>query len=244
MSPSLTVTDLKGNAMRARKLARILTRAPYRTALRQGVAAGAEHERVPLSPDHRTVIDVGAASGQFSLFAAARYPGARIVCFEPLDRPRQRLVEVLGDRVEVHATALGGEAGTETMNVAAADDSSSLLPIGPRQRELFGTETANATEVKLSRMDDVVGEIARPCLLKIDVQGFELEVLRGAQATLASVDEAYIECSFEELYSGQALASDVVCELHRHGLALAGVFNTVSGPSRTQVQGDFLFRRR
>ena len=230
--------------LRARKLTRILANGSYRTALRQGVAAGAEHERVPLSDGHRTVLDVGAASGQFSLMATKRWPGARVVCFEPLERPRTKLIEVLGDRVEVHATALGEQAGEETMNVATADDSSSLRPIGERQKELFGTETAKSETVKISRMDDLVGEIERPCLLKIDVQGFELEVLKGAQETLAKVDEAYIECSFEELYSGQALASEIVCELQKHGLSLAGVFNVVSGPGRAQVQGDFLFRRR
>ncbi|HEX8207824.1 MAG TPA: FkbM family methyltransferase [Solirubrobacteraceae bacterium] len=235
---------LRETHLRARKLARILTRKPYRDALRQGVAAGAEHERVPFSDGHRTVLDVGAASGQFSLFATGRWPSARVVCFEPLERPRSQLVAVLGDRVEVHATALGESAGTEVMNVATADDSSSLRPIGERQHELFGTERAEAVDVPVARLDDLVGEIERPCLLKIDVQGFELEVLRGAHATLAAVDEAYVECSFEELYAGQALASEIISELGRHGLSLAGVFNITPGPDRTQVQGDFLFRRR
>jgi hypothetical protein len=144
----------------------------------------------------------------------------------------------------VHATALGEQPGTETMNVATADDSSSLRPIGERQHELFGTERAQTVSVPIARLDDVVGEIERPCVLKIDVQGFELEVLRGAPSTLASVDEAYVECSFEELYGGQALASEIIAELDRHGLTLAGVFNITPGPQRTQVQGDFLFRRR
>ena len=84
---------------------------------------------------------------------------------------------------------------------------------------------------------------ARPCLLKVDVQGLELDVLRGAARTLESVDEALIECSFVELYEGQPLADEIVLQMLEAGLRLAGVHEVVYSADGTAVQADFLFRR-
>ena len=110
-------------------------RAPAGTLarLRLGVAASVEHSRVPFASGIRSVLDVGASRGQFALFALERFPGARIVCFEPLPEARERLLRVGGNRTEVHVVALGARPGSARLQVSAADDSSSLLPIGRRQ---------------------------------------------------------------------------------------------------------------
>jgi len=209
------------------------------------VAASVEHSRIPLRRDFRTVLDVGASRGQFALFAANRFPGAHIVCFEPLPGPAADLRRVMGDRVEVHETAVGAAAGTAVINVSARDDSSSLLPIGARQRREFpGTETESQIEVPVTTLDQAIGEAPdRPCLLKIDVQGLELEVLKGAGSTLEQVDEALIECSFVELYEGQAMADEVVVFLFEAGFRLAGVHEVTHSSDGTAIQADFLFRR-
>jgi hypothetical protein len=54
-------------------------------------------------------------------------------------------------------------------------------------------------------------------LLKIDVQGSELQVLQGRRPALDLIDEVYCECSFVELYEGQALADEVICHLRDRG---------------------------
>ena len=125
--------------------------------------------------------------------------------------------------------ALGSSAGSATINVSARDDSSSLLPIGERQvREFPGTARQSTATIEVSTLDAAVsGSLARPCLLKIDVQGLELEVLKGGRATLGQVDEALVECSFVELYEGQALADEVIAFMLDFDLRLAGS----TGPS-------------
>lgn len=226
-------------------MARIAVEPGYWPALRSGVAASVEHSRIPLRRDFRTVLDVGASRGQFALFAAQRFPDARIVCFEPLPEPAADLRRIMGDRVEVHETAVGATAGTETINISARDDSSSLLPIGSRQQHEFpGTGTERRIEVPVTTLDLMMdGELNGPCLLKIDVQGLELEVLKGATSTLGKVDEALIECSFVELYEGQAMADEVVAHLLEKGLRLAGVHEVTHSADGTAIQADFLFRR-
>jgi FkbM family methyltransferase len=208
------------------------------------VAASLEHKRVPLSTPG-TVLDVGASVGQFALLARLRWPSARIVSFEPLPAARARYSGVL-DGTDLRPFAVGARPGKATLHVAAADDSSSLLPIGRSQLQAFpGTREVETMEVDVVTIDDEVGdELPRPWLLKIDVQGYELEVLRGATKSLASgVGEVYVECSFAELYEGQPLADEVVAFLLDHGRRLAGVFNVVYLEGEA-IQADLLFRPR
>ena len=230
---------------RVRKLFRLLSHRSYWPALRQGVAASVEHSRIPLRPDVRTVLDVGASRGQFALFAARRFPEAKIISFEPLPAALADLRKVVGSRVEAHETAIGAAPGTATINVSGSDDSSSLLPIGERQvREFPGTAAVSSIEVRVATLDQILETPpVRPCLLKIDVQGLELDVLKGAGRTLESVDEALIECSFVELYEGQPLAGEIVLAMREAGLRLAGVHETVYSADGSAVQADFLFRR-
>jgi hypothetical protein len=131
------------------------------------------------------------------------------------------------------------------MHVSAKDDSSSLLAIGAQQITTFpGTHEERTTEVTVDVLNTYLDEdLPRPCLLKIDVQGFELEVLRGAGDGLSRVDEVLVEASFVELYTGQALADEVVQYLAEHGLRLVDVLGIVRAVDGTALQADLLFRR-
>ena len=231
--------------VRAVKLVRILGNREYRRGLKQGVAASVEHSTIPFSSDLATVIDLGASRGQFALYASSRFPRARIICFEPQPGPRSELSALLGDRVEIQPVAVSSKPGSATMNVSASDDSSSLLEIGENQRTVFpGTDRIDTIEVEVSTLDAALPEpLDRPCLLKIDVQGLELEALRGGPGTLAQVDEALIECSFVELYEGQAMADEVIALMFDSGLRLAGVYGATNDAEGRMVQADFFFRR-
>jgi FkbM family methyltransferase len=232
---------------RAIRLLRILREPSYRQALRHGVAAAAEHESIPLRSDFATVIDAGANRGQFALFAARRFPAARLLCFEPLDGPRQRLERVLASQsnLRVYPLALGDVDAPAEFHVSTADDSSSLLPIGPRQREVFGTATRGTQEVEVRRLDSVLTttELHGPILLKIDVQGGEVGVLRGSAGILTCVDAILVEASFVELYSGQGLVDDVWRLLIDEGFVSRGAWGITYGRNGECLQADLLFSR-
>ena len=233
--------------MRGRKLALIVSTPSYRRALRHGVAASTEHHYDPLPPNIRTVIDVGANRGQFALIARQRWPAARLICFEPLPEPIAVLRRVLGENagLELVQAAASAGAGMATMHVSRRDDASSLLAITSRQSATFpGTKEIAATEVPTTSLDHHLGGgIARPALLKLDVQGFELEVLRGAEDTLSSIDFVLVECSFQEFYAGQATADEVVRFLHGHRFALLGGTAPVVDRHGLVLQIDFIFAR-
>lgn len=231
--------------IRSVKLFRIAGNRQYRQGLRNGVAASVEHAAIPFRDDITTVLDVGASRGQFALFALHRFPNARVISFEPQPDSLRDLKRALGSRVETRPLAVGSSPGSVTMNVSRRDDSSSILEIGSEQRRLFpGTDAVDEIEVEVTTLDAALdGSIDGPSLLKIDVQGLELEVLKGAPSTLRQVDEALIECSFMELYESQALADQVIAHMLDHGLRLAGVFNLASTADGDAIQADFFFRR-
>lgn len=230
------------------KLWRILPHRALRRGLMLGCAAGAEHMALLRLLQPATVVDVGANVGQFALAARHVLPQARILSFEPLERPAGVFGRVFaGDPlVRLFRVAAAAGAGPARMHVSARDDSSSLLPIGPEQvRQFPGTHAVGAEPVATARLDQLLHphDLPGPALLKIDVQGGELETLRGAGALLAAFDHIYVEASFAALYQGQPLAGEVVEHLQAQGFVLAGTFNPVFRKDGTPVQADFLFRR-
>lgn len=225
----------------------LLRRAAWRRAARSGVAAAVEHRDVPFGPSFSTIIDVGAHHGQFSLLARALYPGANIVCVEPLSDAVERLraVHASDERVKILPFAAAAADARRSLHVSHKTDSSSLLPILTSYVDAFpGTEEARTIDVEARTLDDLLAQGVRgPALLKIDAQGGELEVLAGATEVLRQVDAAFVECSFVEFYRGQALADEVIGAFLLHGLRLDGVYSVVRDDRGRCLQADLLFRR-
>lgn len=195
------------------------------------------------------VVDIGANRGQFTLAARHCLRDTWIVAFEPLPGPADRFRRIFdGDaRVALHSVAVGPQHREDTIHVAGKDDSSSLLPITEMQGSLFpGTEEVGTVVVQMAPLSEYLtaGEVETPALLKLDVQGYELEALKGCEALLDYFDYVYVECSFVELYAGQALADEVVAWLRERDLLLNGVYNLTYDRNGRAVQGDFLFTKR
>lgn len=232
-----------------RKALRLIRTLRYRNALLHGVAAGIEHTAALTHIRAHTVVDVGANRGQFALLALELFPDAHVHAFEPLAKPRAQLARwaKAERRLSVHPLALGSCNGAASMIVAARDDNSSLRPITDRQMALFpGTHAVGREQIRVARLDSVLRAeaLSAPALLKIDVQGSELEVLHGAADLLARFDWVYVECSYVELYEGQAMCNEIVAVLEAAGFALERVCNLVHDKAGQPLQGDFLFARR
>jgi FkbM family methyltransferase len=231
-----------------KKAARIFSHGSYRRALRRGAAAGVEHEAIlkVLTPD--TVVDIGANRGQFALAVRRCVPDAGIISFEPLEGPAAVFRKVFaGDtRTMLHPVAVAPENGSRTMHISGRDDSSSLLPITELQNQLFPGTAETTTHVITSAPLDkhvAAADLRGRALLKIDVQGFEMSVLQGCESLLPSFSHIYAECSFVELYAGQAFAADIIAWLSARRFALTGVFNVAYDFRGAAIQADFLFAR-
>jgi FkbM family methyltransferase len=248
---SLHCNDSKMNFLRLNNLGRKLISAllhplSRKALLRYRVLAATEHHYIN-QLEFATLIDVGANRGQFSLAFRRFHPSSKIVAFEPLAAAIVVLRQLFsGDKNFIAiAAAVGGTRTRAKINVSRSDDSSSLLPIGENQLAMAPKTGLSHTEtIDVTRLNDAIVSLnlPLPILLKIDVQGYELEVLRGSIETLANISHIYCECSFITLYSGQALAHEIISFLMSEGFQLAGIHNIHYAPSGGAVQGDFLFR--
>jgi len=234
--------------LRLRKLAVLAGDIFYlRRLLKYGVAPAIEHASLLRRLPFDFVVDVGANRGQFSLVCRRVRPAAKIVGFEPLPAPA-RIYRALfaGDPdIRLCEAALGAVPGRMVMHVSARDDSSSLLPIAKAQTDNYpGSGEVGTHEVAVTTLPDALdpAEMGRCNLLKIDVQGFELEVLRSAEPLLPRFTWVYVECSYIPLYEGQALADEIVNYLRDRGFKLSGQFNpSYTRTDRRLLQADLLF---
>ncbi|WP_157898168.1 FkbM family methyltransferase [Yoonia vestfoldensis] len=220
-----------------------------RMALKHGVAPSFEHFEILQGLNNiKCLVDVGANVGQFSLLCKIVHPNAHIHAFEPLNKAADTYLDVLGHEsgVQLYRHAIGSQATNQLINVTAKSDSSSLLAPDAQSRIFPGSHVVSQKAVCVLPLQDVLCEedIVSPALLKIDVQGFEGEVLKGSERLLDSFDWIYCEASFIELYSGQALADEIIAWLSIRGWKLVSVTcdRSVLYQGRT-IQGDFLFKR-
>jgi FkbM family methyltransferase len=244
----IRLTSFSFFILRLRKLQIILLHPMLRRALfKNMVMAGVEHKAVinrPLS----TIVDIGANRGQFSLAARQWAPQSKIISFEPLAAPAAlfRKVFASDDSIKLYEAAIGPTAIDDVMHISARDDSSSLLPISSLQDKMFpGTSEVGTVNVRVAPLCTFVNEsdIVSPAMLKLDVQGYELDALRGCESLLHKFDWIYCECSFVELYSGQSLAADVINWLFDRGFTIQGFYNPSYDRDGQAIQADFLFRK-
>jgi FkbM family methyltransferase len=233
--------------LRLRKLWVILRQAELRHAFfKHWVMAGVEH-KAALNRPLATVVDIGANRGQFTL-AARAISGATVISFEPLPEVAAIFQKVCaGDSsVKLHVAAIGEKAEKKLIHLSARDDSSSLLEIGEAQSDHFpGTHEVGTLEVEVGTLDDYLTreEIVRPAMLKLDVQGFELQALAGCKSLISNFDYVYCECSFVELYKNQKLAGEVIDYLHSLGFSLCGIYNPSYDREGNCIQADLLFKK-
>jgi len=200
----------------------------------------------------RTLIDVGAAHGGFSAAACIAFPDlARAYAFEPLPDVYETLARASAGRPQVRTFpfALGAREETARIGRSRNTGSSSLLRMLPAHAAAFpGTEVVSEEDVRVRTLDGVVRDkgldLPRPVLMKIDVQGFEPEVLEGARETLPQTDALIVETSLELLYEGQELHEQIHARLVSEGFRQEGEFGRLVSPRDGRVvQTDALFRR-
>jgi FkbM family methyltransferase len=194
------------------------------------------------------VLDVGANEGQFAHMARRAFPLARIVSFEPLADCHERLTAAFaGDTAfEAHRLALAATPGERAMYRSAFSPSSSLLPMAQLHEEVFPHAAAGErVVVPISTLDDALG--APPpgpprTLLKIDVQGSELDVLRGGTRTLNCCALILMEVSFGSLYQGEPTFAEVIRYMAGVGFSAAGFAEQLRRPKTDRpLQADLLF---
>jgi FkbM family methyltransferase len=195
--------------------------------------------------DVKVIYDVGSNRGTWTKLAYSVIRPERIICFEPLDDFKSEFEKNTAgiSEVDFFSFALGNQTGEETIQVAG--DSSSILPLGNLQTIHFGVSKKGEKTIPIRKLDDLFSEnkLQVPDLIKLDVQGYELEVMKGGMTVIRQSKYILIEVSFYEFYVGQPLVGEIITFLNQMGFHLEAISaNTPTGQKLYQT--DVLFRNK
>ena len=201
----------------------------------------------------RTILDIGANTGQFARLAHEVFPGAAIYSFEPLPDCFEALKSALPAGSDFHPIncALGREEGMLEFRRALHTPSSSFLRMTKLHEESFPESTGGQEErpltVAVRTLDQVAAELPlrENILLKIDVQGYEANVLAGGAETVRRAAAVIMETSFRRLYEGQPLFDEIYATMRGLGFDFQGNMEQMVSPADGRVvQADSIFVRR
>jgi|TARA_B110000908_G_C10219743_1_gene434697 FkbM family methyltransferase len=199
------------------------------------------------------IFDIGANVGQFALATLDNGFRGKIISFEPTSEVYEKLKNKKQKfpNWQIHErAAVGEECGTIMINVAGNEAaSSSILAMGKAHQDAAPEANFVGSEsVSLITLDSVfknyVSESSK-CLLKIDVQGYEEQVLKGAEDSIQRIDAIKLECSLVSLYDGDKTFEYYFDFFKKNGFELFDIETGFSNPVTGQLlQFDALFIRR
>lgn len=179
----------------------------------------AHYRKLGFAPN--VVFDVGVGPGTPELYEA--FPEARLVLVEPLEEWRGQFEWVERQRgADVICAAAGSAPGEVEIFVHRAPWCSSIFG-DFRGEHLDGTRRS----VPVVRLDDIASErkLVGPFVVKVDVEGGELEVLSGALEVLRATELVLLEVSLFEFIPGAPQFHDVVSWMHDHGFVVADFYD-------------------
>jgi len=164
----------------------------------------------------KSILDIGAFRGDWSRLARRIYPQAAIYMLDAnpeLAQPLDAAVRELG-RAEMHIALLGAQPA-DSRQFYLIRSGSSVLPENTSMPR-------SVVHLPMTTLDCMLAQysVMQPCLLKVDVQGFELEVLRGAEKLLPNVEVVILEVSLLEYNQGSPLWSEVVAFMRARGFVV------------------------
>jgi FkbM family methyltransferase len=155
-----------------------------------------------------SIVDVGGADGVIAKKFAAQFPNAKVYTFEPIKTTFQELLNTISGHQNIHGInkGLGAEKiEYATIHRLARVTSSSLFPAKTVISNSFFAENLkneSVEDVSITTLDDEIPSDEQINILKVDVQGYEVEVLKGAKHTLRRVKLLVLEMQNHDLYEG------------------------------------------
>ncbi|MGE5305030.1 MAG: FkbM family methyltransferase [Alphaproteobacteria bacterium] len=195
------------------------------------------------------VFDVGANTGQYKDFLRNEvdYQGL-IVSFEP----GRKAMKALRAKAKtdsswlIYECALAAQNGVKRLNVMKADDLSSFLSPDSSSTDLFAhcNVVDHTEDVQVRTLDSVLSElrmqrhVGERFYLKMDTQGYDLEVLRGADRSLSEISAIQTELSCLRLYKGMPGYVEILNMLDRRGYQLSGLFPVTQDTLLRVIEAD------
>jgi len=188
------------------------------------------------SPAH--IFDVGAHSGEFAKLCRRVWPGAKLTCFEVLPHrvAELRAWSATDGNADIIPCLLGAEPRNavpfhemETASSVLEEHFSPHVPVRP---------------YPMTTIDEVVANsgLQPPTFLKLDVQGYEFEILHGAKSTLSRIEVILAEVNFIDIHRGAHLFDDLIAFLRDIDFVAYDICGMHRRPLDSALwQADFMF---
>lgn len=194
------------------------------------------------------ILDIGANTGQYAMEIRNHGYKGEIVSFEPLSGAYKQLEkEAQNDPLWITRNmAIGNEDGDISINISKNSQSSSILEMLPSHLQSAPESVyINTEQVFIKKLDSIFYDFYKEgdyILLKIDTQGYEKNVIDGAEISLSKITGIKLEMSLMPLYKGEMLFWDMVKYIENKGFKLYSLENTYSDPKSGQLlQVDGIF---
>jgi FkbM family methyltransferase len=186
----------------------------------------------------KTILDIGANTGQFALEINKYLPDATIFSFEPLRNEYDQLIKRTLNikRFKAINIALGDINGKTIIHRHIFSPASSLLKVSNVSMEAYPyIGNSNNEEIEIMRLDDFIASdkylLEPEILIKMDVQGFEDKVIKGGENTFILAKVIISEISFQELYEGQECFDGIYNQLINLGFSIKGIIGPGLNPN-------------
>ena len=191
--------------------------------------------------DIDTVVDVGVAGGTAWLYK--RFPGLNLILIDPLYVDASLEILLKGRNYEMHECALGSKSEKLSINF---DKTRPSLSSFKKRTELTtrNSHFLEKREVDVKKLDEVISESTfnpRKIGLKIDTEGFELEVLKGSTETLQKCKFVICEASIEKRFQDSYSFSELILFMHKRNFKLKEILRFVGDDRGVVRMADVLF---
>jgi FkbM family methyltransferase len=198
-------------------------------------------------PEVRQIVEVGAADGRDTLKFAEAFPNASVVAFEPLPENYAKLAAGAAGNTRIRAieAAMSDSCGRRAFYVTNLADASSLLRSNVTGSTFDRhTRLIAETTVAIETLDDFFKDQSID-ILKMDAQGSEMNILRGARTLLEAgkIRLIYTEVNFLRIYEGIELYHDIAKYLEQFDYSLHNLYGLVHNQTGRLAWGNPIFLR-
>ncbi len=204
-----------------------------------------------LTTQPQIILDVGANLGQFGDLAFREGFKGTLVSFEAVPDVHEKLARHVGRQarnwIVAPCSAIGSRSGQIEINIAGNSVSSSVLAMSQTHEDAEPNSKYLSKQcVAISTLDELAASLIPPVgaiLLKVDTQGYEMEVLKGAGAILRRTVALQLELSLTPLYVGAPTFLEMVSEMKHQGYEIFSIipgFRDKKTGRLLQVDGYFI----
>ncbi len=227
------------------KFNRLIKNKIWRKGLLNNIAASIELENLIKDLHFETILDVGSNKGQFILLAEKLFKNKIIYSFEPINEILEKQKKFFANRKNIYFYNIGvGEKSfKKNFYITSRKDSSSFLKVDLNNNKNNNYNIKSQREIDIKSLDEIMinAHLVSPILIKIDVQGYELEVLKGSVDLLKKTKYLIVEVSDKEIYLGQSVANEIIEYLHKRNFIILKKNLPTKISNSNSRQRDILF---